>query len=94
MLFSSFFGPSVGNYQQTSFLANIFWRTIYGQTLGGDVSVVVSKWFQQPGETTRNRYSEEEKKEMEGFYACHKAAKQRLGKFYLSVRLNSLSTNF
>ena len=56
----------------------------YGQTLGGGVSVA-SKRFQRSGETTRNRNSKKEKKEKEGFYAFHKAEKQRSGIFYLSM---------
>ena len=55
----------------------------YGQTLGGGVSVA-SKRFQRSGETTRNRKSKKEKKEKEGFYAFHKAEKQRSGNFSLS----------
>ena len=52
----------------------------YGQTLGGGVSVA-SKRFQRSGETTRNKNSKKEKKKKEGFYAFHKAEKQRSGKF-------------
>lgn len=55
----------------------------YGQTLGGGVSVA-SKRFQRSGETTRNKNSKKKKKEKEGFYAFHKAEKQRSGNFYLS----------
>ena len=65
----------------------------YGQTLGGGVSVA-SKRFQRSGETTRNK---KEKKEKEGFYAFHKAEKQRSGILiiiYLTYYdLNSLPTN-
>ena len=58
----------------------------YGQTLGGGVSVA-SKRFQRSGETTRNRNSKKEKKEKEGFYAFHKAEKQRSGNFlFLHIR--------
>jgi len=55
----------------------------YGQTLGGGVSVA-SKRFQRSGETTRNR-NFKEKKEKEGFYAFHKAEKQRSGIFHLLI---------
>jgi len=48
----------------------------YGQTLGGGVGVA-SKRFQRSGETTRNRNAKKDKKEKEGFYAFHKAEKQR-----------------
>jgi ribosomal RNA-processing protein 7 len=65
----------------------------YGQTLGGGVSVA-SKRFQRSGETTRNKNLKKEKKEKEGFYAFHKAEKQRSGNFYLShTNSNSLPTN-
>ena len=70
----------------------------YGQTLGGGVSVA-SKRFQRSGETTRNKNTKKEKKEKEGFYAFHKAEKQRSGKkknFISYIRpsqLNSLPTN-
>jgi ribosomal RNA-processing protein 7 len=53
----------------------------YGQTLGGGVSVA-SKRFQRSGETTRNKNTKKEKKEKEGFYAFHKAEKQRSGIFF------------
>jgi ribosomal RNA-processing protein 7 len=56
----------------------------YGQTLGGGVSVA-SKRFQRSGETTRNRNPKEKKKEKEGFYAFHKAEKQRSGISYLAL---------
>ena len=69
----------------------------YGQTLGGGVSVA-SKRFQRSGETTRNRNSKKEKKEKEGFYAFHKAEKQRSGNFFIShiraFQLTVLPTNF
>ena len=58
----------------------------YGQTLGGGVGVA-SKRFQRSGETTRNRNSKKEK-EKEGFYAFHKAEKQRSGIFYSSFPLS------
>ena len=51
----------------------------YGQTLGGGIGVA-SKRFQRSGETTRNR-NVKKKKEKEGFYAFHKAEKQRSGNF-------------
>ena len=54
----------------------------YGQTLGGGVNVA-SKRFQRYGETTRSRNSKKEKKEKEGFYAFHKAEKQRSGFYHL-----------
>ena len=45
---------------------------------------MASKRFQRSGETTRNRKSKKEKKEKEGFYASHKAEKQRSGNFSVS----------
>ena len=65
----------------------------YGQTLGGGVGVA-SKRFQRSGETTRNKNSKKrEKKEKEGFYAFHKAEKQRSGNVYLSHTIVSNSTH-
>jgi ribosomal RNA-processing protein 7 len=55
----------------------------YGQTLGGGVGVA-SKRFQRSGETTRSRNWKKEKKKKEGFYAFHKAEKQRSGNYYFS----------
>ena len=42
---------------------------------------VASKRFQRSGQTKRNKNSKKEKKEKEGFYAFHKAEKQRSGKY-------------
>ena len=64
----------------------------YGQTLGGGVGVA-SKRFQRSGQTTRNKNSKKEKKEKEGFYAFHKAEKQRSGKYiYVYISHTTFST--